>query len=371
MHRMITEHPPLNSLVTLVTLCEDAFFGVTASGRLDLESLRGLAGRRAGAYRAAALGSPGPTLTDWEPWLLALCAAIAPIAPPRWMPMAEVVHAGLSLELGARGMRSLFTSKPSEKEVMRVRTQGAFTVHVLASVLAAAGQWSAESRLLRAALVASLGLPEDDQRVLNGEGPFPPEGLELHGGCDAKLARAIVRGAFYAAMGDGMDPREEQAVAGIAYKLGLDIDTVNAARSDARDQIEASRNFGEACVDAVRFMLEGDAAASERYGIATARLMLPAIQRRDAITAINVGGPALLAKKYKLDRRERDAVLGLGWIVTLHQNPSITRRAELALRHTRVAADLGDESEASDLRMAIDRLIEVELNAALHAAATT
>jgi hypothetical protein len=99
--------------------------------------------------------------------------------------------------------------------------------------------------------------------------------------------------------------------------------------------------------------------------------MLPAIQRRDAITAINVGGPALLARKYKLDRRERDAVLGLGWIVTLHQNPTITRRAELALRHTRIAADLGDESEAGDLRMAIDRLIEVELNAALHAAVTT
>jgi hypothetical protein len=368
---MSTELPPLNSLVTLVTLCEDAFFGVTASGRLDLEALRALAARRAGAYRAAALGAPGPTLADWEPWLIALCAAIAPITPPRWMPMAEVVHAGLSLELGARGVRSLFTSKLSDKEVMRMRTQGTFAVHALASVLAAAGTWSAESRLLRAALVASLGLPEDDQRVLNNEGPFPPEALELHGGCEAKLARAIVRGAFFAAMGDGLDPREEQAVAGIAYKLGLDIDAVNGARTDARDQIEASRDFGESCVEAVRFMLDGDDAASERYGIAAARLMLPAIQRRDAITAINVGGPAVLARKHKLDRREREAVLGLAWIMALHQNPTITRRAELALRHTRVAADLGDESEAGDLRAALDRLIEVELNAALHAAATT
>jgi hypothetical protein len=368
---MSTDLPPRNPLLTLVTLCEDAFFGVTASGRLDLEMLRALAARRAAAHRAAALGSPGPSLADWEPWLLALCAATAPIAPPRWMPMAEVVEAGLSLELGARGVRSLFTRKPSEKEVMRVRTQGAFAVRVLASVLGAAGQWSAESRLLRAALVASLGLPEDDQRVLNNEGPFPAGSLDLHGGCEAKLARAIVRGAFYAAMGDGMDPREEQAIAGIAYKLGLDIDTVNAARAEARDQIEASRDFGEACVDAVRFMLDGDPAASERYGIAAARLALPSVQRRDAITAINVGGPALLGKKHKLDRRQREAVLGLGWILALQSNPTITRRAELALRHTRIAADLGDESEAIDLRMAIDRLIEVELNAALLAAATT
>lgn len=363
--------PPLNPLVTLVTICEDAFFGITASGRLDLETLRALGARRAGTYRAAALGSPGPSIADWEPWLLALCTAAAPITPPRWMPMAEVIEAGLSLELGARGVRSLFTSKPSDKEVMRVRTQGAYAVRVLASVLAAAGQWSAESRLLRATLIASLGLPEDDARLLNEEGPFPPGSIDLHGGCDAKLARAIVRGAFFAAMGDGMDPREEQAIAGVAYKLGLDIDTVNAARADARDQIETSRDFGEACVDAVRFMLEGDAAASERFGIAAARLTLPSVQRRDAITAINVGGPALLGKKHQLDRRERDAVLGLAWILALHTNPTVTRRAELALVHTRIAADLGGESEALELRISIDRLIEVELNAALHAAATT
>ena len=347
---MSTELPPLNPVVTLVTLCEDIFFGITASGRLDLDTLRALATRRSAAHRAAALGSPGPSLTDWEPWLLALCAATAPIAPPRWMPMAEVVEAGLSLELGARGVRSLFTSKPSEKEVMRVRTTGAFAVRVLASVLGAAGQWSGESRLLRAALVASLGLPEDDQRVLNNEGPFAAGALDLHGGCDVKIARAIVRGAFYAALSDGMDPREEQAIAGVAYKLGLDIDTVNAARNEARDQIEAARDFGEACVDAVRFMLDGDPAA---------------------ITAINVGGPALLAKKHKLDRRQREAVLGLGWTVAVQQNSTITRRAELALRHTRIAADLGDESEAIELRIAIDRLIEIELNAALTAAATT
>ncbi|MEP7123167.1 MAG: hypothetical protein ABJE95_19720 [Byssovorax sp.] len=368
---MSTELPPLNPLIALVTLCEDVFFGITAIGRLDLDLLRALAARRAAAHRAAALGSPGPALTEWEPWLLTLCAATAPIAPPRWMPMAEVVEAGLSLEHGARGVRSFFTSKPSEKEIMRVRTTGAFAVRVLASVLGAAGQWSAESRLLRAALVASLGLPEDDARVLNNEAPFPSGSLELHGGCDGKVARAMVRGAFYAAMGDGMDPREEQAIAGIAYKLGLDIDTVNAARTEARDQIEAARDFGEACVDAVRFMLDGDAAASERYGIAAARLALPSVSRREAITAINVGGPALLAKKHKLDRRQREAVLGLGWIMAVHTNPTITRRAELATRHTRIAADLGDESEAIDLRMGIDRLIEVELNAAMVAAATT
>lgn len=363
--------PSLNPLVTLVTLCEDAFFGVTASGRLDLEELRALAARRASTYRAAALGAPGPSMAEWEPWLLALCVASAPIAPPRWMPMAEVIQAGLSLELGARGVRSLFTSKPSDKEVLRVRTQGAFVVRVLAAVLAAAGTWSAESRLLRGALIASLGLPDDDARVLNAEDPLPAATLELQGGCDAKLAKAIVRGAFYAAISDGMDPREENTIFVIAGKLGLDFDTVNAARADARAQIESARDFGEACCDAVRFMLEDDPAEGERFGIATARLTLPPAQRGDTITAINVGGPAVLGKKHKLDRRERDAALALGWIVALHRDPTVTRRAELAVRHSRVAADLGGENEALELRIAIDRLIEVELNAALIAAATT
>jgi len=60
----------------------------------------------------------------------------------------DAVEGGLSLEHGARGVRSLFTSKPSDKDVARVRSRGGVAVRVVTSVLVAAGPLNAESTLL-------------------------------------------------------------------------------------------------------------------------------------------------------------------------------------------------------------------------------
>src|SRR5205814_10079279 len=126
------------------------------------------------ALRSAALGTPPPGLDDWDKWQLSLCTAIAPIAPPRWLPMSDVIG-DLSLEHGARGVRSLFTSKPSEKEVARVRSLGALTARALGAVLSAAGPFNQRARLLRGSLIASLGLPEEDQNLLHKEQPVSAE----------------------------------------------------------------------------------------------------------------------------------------------------------------------------------------------------
>src|SRR5262249_54380024 len=123
-------------------------------------------------------------IASWDAWLVALAAAIAPISPPGWLPMADVVEA-LSLEHGARGVRSFFTTKPSEREVARVRTLGSLAVRVLGAVLAAPGAFPADARLLRRALIASLGFPAEDERMLDQEAPVPAEALEIHGGHEA------------------------------------------------------------------------------------------------------------------------------------------------------------------------------------------
>jgi hypothetical protein len=368
---MIPTAPRTNAAAALVTLCEDAFFAIAGAAKLDLDQLRALAARRAVALRVAALGTPGPTLAAWDAWVHELCIAIAPIAPPRWLPMGDAVAAGLSLEHGARGVRSLFTSKPSEKDIARVRRLGAFAVRSLGGVLSATGQWTTDARLLRASLIASLGLPEEDQRALDAELPVPTETLELQSGCDAKVARAIVRGAFYAAMGDGMDPREERAVISVAQRVELEADGVNASRQEAREQIDGARAFGEAAVDAVRFLLQDEQAESERLAIAAARLTLPPVHRRDALTAVNVGGPVTLGKKHPVERRHREAVLGLSWAVAIRENPTYTRRNELSVRHDLIAADLGELADGAQIRSSIDRLVEAELSATLLSAATT
>jgi hypothetical protein len=323
--------------------------------------LRALSHRRAKAVEYAAWGGTVVRMEAGEAWLLPLCAAIAPIAAPLWMPMSDAIAEGLSLEHGARGMRSLFTSKPSDKEVARVRSLGAFAVRALAAVLASAGSFHAEARLTRDCFLASLGLPEEDQRKLRDEAPAAARALEAPSGVEPKLSRAMVRGAFHAALLDGLDPREEAAVTVIAAKLGVATEDVTGALLDARRMIDSARAFGNAAVDAIRYILQDDVAESERLAIAAVRLALPVVYRHEAVAAVNVGGPVTLAKKHLVDRRQRQAVLALAWIAALCTDPSYVRRIELAVRHNRIAADLGDELEAREVRVQLDRYLEDQL----------
>lgn len=358
---------PIDLAAALSLLCEDAFFAVAGSARLDADMLRALAARRAVVVAGAARGVPSPGLDAWEPWVLALSAALAPIAPPRWIPLADAVVSGLSLEHGARGLRSLFSSKPSDKDVARVRSLGALAVRCVTSVLAATGPLNDEARILRRALVASLGLPDETRREIEAEPPVPSELIDLHGDLDAKLSRSIVRGCFYAARIDGTDPREETAVITIARKLGLTTEALAEARDEARVLGDAGKAFGDATVDGVRWLLEGDPTESDRFALAAARLTLTQIQRHDAITGINLGNPVLLGRRHKVDRKQREAVLAIAWLAAVHQNPTYIRRAALVGRHDKLAADLGDEESAAAVRATLDAHVEAELGSASRA----
>lgn len=350
----------LNS--ALVTAVDDAFFAVTSTCSLDRDALDALAQRRSAAV-VSALQSAGRGGMDMgEEWLYALCAASAAVEPPWWLPMNEAVSE-LSLEVGARGVRKLFTSKPSEKEVARVRRLGAVAVRVLGSVLAAGDDFGAEGQLLRGMLIASLGLPDDDQRLLNAERPMAPEALDGFVDVKPSVARSLIRGAFHAAMNDGIDPRQEQAIATIAGKLGLGLEDVNAARAVCRQLIDGAKPFGDACHDAIRYMLADDPTEAERLAVAATRLTLPLVHRREVIKALTVGGSVVLGRKHTLSRERREAVLALGWLATLRQDVCFSRRAELALRHDAIAADLGCDGAA-----AIRATLESHLEAALLAA---
>ncbi|MEP7121616.1 MAG: hypothetical protein ABJE95_11925 [Byssovorax sp.] len=352
----------------LISLCDDLLFAVCSSRRLDFDELEALAARREPALAATLGGAARQGLEDWEPWLLALCASIAPIAPPHWMPMAGAIDSGLSLTHGARGFRALFTDEPSEKTIARVRVLGALAVRTLGSVLGADGNFTREKHVLRGALIASLGVPEQDRRLLDAEPPLDAHSLDLLPGMDGNIVRSIVRGAFYAAMGDGIDPRQEAAITLIGHGLGLDDAGIAAARDEARERIDSSRPLGDAAVEAIRYVLSDDADARARTGFATMRLTLPPVFRIDAAKALTVGLPAVLARKHDLDREGREAALALAWIVALRGNPTRARSLELAGRHDRVAADLGEAAEGRAVRGAIDRHVDTVLGALLASA---
>ncbi len=349
---------------THLNLCDDAFFLIASTARLDDDLLRDFAKRRSPVLQAVARGAAPEHLGSWDGWLVKMSAAIAPLAPPRWLAMSDVIDEGVSLEHGARGVRSLFTSKPSEKDVARVQSFGGFAARALASVLAATGEFHPEARAQRGCFVASLGLSEADQKALSAEEPVVAAAIDVPEGLPPKVARAVLRGAFVAAMLEGTDPREEQAVLSIGKKTGLPAEDITAAHGEARQRMDAARAFGLPAVDAIRYVLEGDRMTSDLLAVAAAKLTLPMSHRSAAMTAVSVVSKVVLSKKHVVDRKTRDAVLGLSWIAALRIDPSYVRRAELAMLHDHIAADLGDLDAGKSARGVIEKFFEEELRTA-------
>jgi hypothetical protein len=261
------------------------------------------------------------------------------------MPMADVIREKVTLEVGARGLRSLFSSKPSDKDVQRVKRLGTLAVRVLRAVFVADGPLDQEEARTVAGLIASLGLPDEIAQPLYAEAPVPVEQLDVYGDMEAAVAKALVRGAWLAAAWDQIDPREEHVVRVLANKLAIPAMDMEVMRNEAVQRIDMRRVAGLATVDAVRFVL------SDRmpgHGVTLAAkagtLMLPRRYRDEALAQIGHGAKVTLAKRYaQLSSDDRQTVLGIAWAAALYEDPSIARRALLRARHDRVAADHGED----------------------------
>jgi hypothetical protein len=351
-----SEPAALERLASVLT--EDAIFAA-ASGMLERDTLDALAQRRAAVYEGALKDAPQPRMmSQFDAWLVAMARAAAPVAAPTWVPMMEVVREKVTLELGARGLRSLFSSKPSEREAARVLRYGQLAVRVLRAVFAADGPVDAEDQTTIAAVIAALGLAEADAESLAKEAPVQGATLDVYGDIEHGVARAIVRGAWLAAAGDGLDPREEQAIGVVAHKLGVGEDEVEAARREGQERVEARSKLGAAAVDGVRFIL------SDRVpglGVSLAAVVgsitVPRRWRAEAMATIGQGAPVTLAKRHHgLSAAQRQAVLGVAWAAALMENPSLSRRAALEVRWHAVAADLGEDDPHS--RDLVERWIQ-------------
>ncbi|MGD0524179.1 MAG: TerB family tellurite resistance protein [Polyangiaceae bacterium] len=334
----------------VAALGEDAIFVLASGGSDPKEALEGVIMRRGYAYTAAVQGQPHTRMTThFDAWVVEMARALAPIGPPVWMPMMEVVREKVTLEMGARGLRSLFSSKPSDKEVARVKRYGSLAVRVLRAVLSADGSLDAEERTTIAALIAALGLPESDANALYAEAPVAVASMDVYGELDAAVARAILRGAWLAAAWDSVDSREEQTIKVVGQKMGIPNEEVESARKDAIARVDARRKAGLAAVDAVRYVLS-DRCPGLGVQLATlaGTLMLPRRWREEALSAVNQGAPVALAKRHHgLDADERTEVLGAAWAAALADDPSVGRRALLRARWERVAEDLGEDDPSA------------------------
>lgn len=338
------------------TLAEDAMFGLSTGGGTDV--LEGLGKRRGEAYSAVLAGHRLNTMSgELDNWIVELTRAVAPIFPPGWLPMGEVIREKVTLEVGARGLRSLFSSKPSEKDVQRVKRLGTLAVRVLRAVLVADGALDAEETRTIAGVIASLGLPDPDAQALFAEHPVPVEQLDVYGDIEPAVAKAVLRGAWLAAAWDQIDPREEHIVRVLANKLSFAAMDLEVLRNEAVQRIDARRLAGLAAVDGIRFVLS-DRMPGHGVTLAakTAHLMVPRRHRDEALAQVGAGQRVVLAKRYpQLGTDDRHTVLGMVWAAAMYDDPSLARRALLRARHDRVAADLGEDGNKA--RHAIEEWI--------------
>jgi tellurite resistance protein len=335
------------SLSRLVgVLAEDAIFALAGSADGGFAILASLARRRADAYAACIRGDRVPRMVEaFDAWVIEMARAIAPLAPPVWMPMGDVVAEGVTLEIGARGLRSLFSSKPSDKDMQRVKRLGTLAVRVLRAVLAADGNVDAEEARTIAALVASMGLPAADAAPLLTEEVVSVEHFDVYGDVEPSVAKALVRGAWLAAAWDTLDPREEHVVKTLAGKLSLSTDDVETARAEAVARVDARRLAGLAAVDLVRYVLS-DRIPGPGVPLAAnaGTLLLPRRYREEALAQLGHGAPVTLARRYmNLPAEDRAIVLGIVWAAAIHDDPSMGRLAVLRARYDKAADDLAED----------------------------
>jgi hypothetical protein len=332
---------PLGRVVALA--CEESIFGLSAALGNAGDALEALMQRRAPAHQACAQGANVPTMSGaFDHFIVEMTRAITPICPPSWLPMAEVLAEKVTLEVGARGLRGLFTNKPSDKDVFRVRRYGALAVRVLRAVYAADGPIDPEEARSIGALIASLGLPDNESAPLYSEPPIPVERLDLSGEPEPSVLRAIMRGAWLAATQDSIDPREEMILRALGQKLVISIQDFEMMRAEAIARVDARRVAGLAAVDAVRFVNADRQPGQLATWIGT--LMLPRRYRDEALAHVAHGAPVALAGRYRgISSEEKTSALGMAWAAALHDNPTVSRIALVRTRLERFAKDLGED----------------------------
>jgi hypothetical protein len=327
-------------------LGEDAIFVLASVARDPRDALEGLLPRRASAYTGAVQGLAYTRMTGkFDAWFVEMVRAMAPVSPPAWVPMMEIVREKVTLEIGARGLRSLFSSRPSDKDTARVRRYGSLGVRVLRAVFAADGSLDAEERMLISAAIAALGLPDADANTLYGEPAVRPDAIDVPVDMDQAVARAVVRGAWLAAAWDALDPREEHVIQVAAQKMSVPAEEVETARREALERVDARRRAGAAAVDGVRYLLSDRIPGlGVQLAALIGTLVLPRRWREEVLAGVGQGAPVALAKRHgDLNADERAAVLGIAWAAALVDNPSVGRRALLRARWERLSQDLGED----------------------------
>lgn len=347
---------PLSQALRVVS--EDVIFATLAAEKADADLWAELAARRAEAYKAALGGTAGHA-SDREGFTITLSRALAPSLAPRFLPMHELADA-FGLAGGARGLKSLFSSKPSDKDRARVRNLALTASLVSASAMAANGELSAEERLFLRASAACFGLLPEEEMGVAAVGAEAPDKVSLPTEIDGKAARAMVKGAWLAAVQDGLDIPDEGVVAILANRLGVSMQESGALGAEVKTAGMARQAMARAAVEAMTVVSKDALPSVTPFAELITYLAVPAPFRGAVLAPIATGTAGAITAK-STDKHARTASLAIAWAAALADDPTITRRSVLAARHDQAAKALGAEDDGERTRHLVERHAEREI----------
>src|SRR6185437_15840315 len=95
----MTQDLPTEALSRLTsTLAEDAIFALSASLTVSRDVIDNAIKRRGDAHTASFQNQPVAQMTELDTWSIEMARVMAPIAPPVWLPMADVLREKVTLE---------------------------------------------------------------------------------------------------------------------------------------------------------------------------------------------------------------------------------------------------------------------------------
>lgn len=306
--------------------------------------------------RAARYADPGAA-PEGDAYWVDLAAALAPVLPSELMPMWGLIESGATLEGGARGLRSLFSSAPSEKDRRRVQRTAGLAWRVMSLAVAADGTVTDDERLRAEMAMASFGLSAEELAAAKGEAPAKAAQLEVFGELEGRVRRELVRGAWQVAMQSELTQAVEDEVLTLAAKLEVSPE-LGAIRRDVADANARSARVAGLAVELLRVATAG--LPPERVGPAAEHLLRAAAPAgvagalRARLTASDTPDPSRFVS---LVGAQRSQAVALAWATTRGLDQPASAEALSRARLRAAAADLDASSEAATAMELVDRYL--------------
>jgi hypothetical protein len=319
----------------------DLIAGLAARENFE-STLEHLARRRGPAY-----AQPDSANATDDAYWTTIAVALAPEAPPEYMPMRGLIEFGLTLEGGAKGLRGLFKKEPSEKERRKVLKIATLAARVMEIVSNANHALERDEQRLIAMAMASFGLSNDEITQTRASGPVSFENLEIFGDLDARTRRELVRGAWQLALVDNLDPQKDLVVRGVAARLEMSAEA-DQVRSEVLAQVTRQSETATVAIELARGpsrSLPSTRTVPWIEHLITAAA--PPARRAELTSAAQSTAPVLGESLPKLDASRRKQACALAMATLLGSDPpvSVAMHLRAEARAAAIAAGIASDFE--------------------------